>query len=187
MDIFESEIKSICNILSKPLKYVAENGVKSYNEFNINCCDLEDYNFIDIRKEGKFIELFQQLAKIKGSCLYFFEINSQHSKDEIIEKIQSYSQTENAKVIPAIKSRVEESKILYLGKVKKSIWARVIQHLGYYKVTRTQGLQLFYWAKEARLDLKFCVYEFDNNMENLMNVVENEMSKKLKPILGKHK
>ena len=183
----ELEIRNFCYELSKPLLSVSENGIKNIKEFDINCCDLKDYNLTDIRKEKKFQDLFSELGKLKGPCLYIFEIKSNHSKEDIIQKIIEYSLTEDSKKIPAIKSKVEDSTILYVGKVKRAIFGRLIQHLGYFKTKGTQGLQLFYWAKNVNLDLKFTVVEFENDMENLMNVLENEIAKKIKPILGKHK
>jgi hypothetical protein len=59
--------------------------------------------------------------------------------------------------------------------------------LGYYKVQRTQGLQLYYWTKELNLNLKLVVFEFEGEMINLMEVLENDLAKHIKPILGKHK
>ncbi|WP_332022081.1 hypothetical protein [Kaistella sp.] len=174
----EYEIKEVCKKLSQPLEFVSKYGIKSINNFEINCSDLEDYNFIDIRKEEKFSDLFSRLVKIKGPCLYFFEIKSNHSKEEIISKISEYSVSENSKTIPAIKTKVEESRFLYVGKVKKLVWGRLIQHLGFYKVSRTQGLQLYYWAKEVNLDLNFTVIEFENDMMELSFVPD------IAPILG---
>lgn len=186
MYIIESKIKQYCKELAQPLLSVSTNGIKNFKTFDISCSDLEDYNLTDIRKEPKFESLFSDLAKFKGPCLYFFEIKSHQSKDEIIQKITNYSLSENSKKTPAIKSKIEESKILYVGKVKKLVFGRLIQHLGFFKTKATQGLQLYYWAKELNLDLNFTVIEFESDMENLMEILENKMAKELKPILGKH-
>ena len=86
-----------------------------------------------------------------------------------------------------MKKSINDSRILYVGKVKRHFWGRLIQHLGYYKVNRTQGLQLYYWAKELNLNLKVTVIEFEPEMIDLMEVLESALAKKLKPILGKHK
>lgn len=119
--------------------------------------------------------------------MYYFEITSDNLTSDVINRVKEYSISENSKSIPAIKSTIVESKILYIGKVKRHFWGRFIQHLGYYKVNRTQGLQLFYWAKELNLNLKLTVFEFESEMINLMEVLENDLAKHLKPILGKHK
>jgi len=183
----ENTIKEISRNAVIPLQNVSKNGVKRIKEFNINCCDLEDYNHIDITNSDKYEKMFTELKELVGPCLYYFEITSENLTSEIIDKIKQYSTSENSKSIPAIKSKIIESKILYVGKVKRHFWGRLIQHLGYYKVNRTQGLQLFYWTKELNLNLKLTVFEFEPEMINLMEVLENDLAKHLNPILGKHK
>ena len=75
----------------------------------------------------------------------------------------------------------------YIGKVKKSVWGRMIQHLGFYKVQRTQGLQLFYWTKGLNLKLKVHLYEFEQDMADMISIFEIELAKLNRPIVGKHK
>ena len=67
------------------------------------------------------------------------------------------------------------------------MFGRFIQHLGFHKAKSTQGLQLFYWAKNLSLSLKLTMLEFEPDMINLMTVLENEVANELKPIIGKHK
>lgn len=87
-----------------------------------------------------------------------------------------------------MKKRYDEySKCLYVGKVKKTVWGRVIQHLGFYKVAKTQGLQLFEWARDLDLKLKMHVYEFEEDMCDLVSIMELELARKKKPIIGKHR
>ncbi|URM36296.1 hypothetical protein [Flavobacterium anhuiense] len=180
-------IKEIAKNAAKPLHNVSEIGVKAIKEFEIECSLLDDYNYEDIRESKNFKNLFNDLKKIEGPVLYYWEVTSDHSPYEIVERIKKYANSENSKSIPAIKRNYPQTKILYVGKVKKHIWGRFVQHLGFYKVQRTQGLQLFYWAKELCLDLKVTVLEFEPDMINLMDVLEREMAKELKPILGKHR
>lgn len=183
----EGLIKEISKKAISPLQNVSEKGTKNAKVFYINCSDLEDFNNIDITNSLKYNAMFTELKQLNGPCLYFFEILSDNLSSAIVDKIREYSSTENSKSIPAIKKTIPESKILYVGKVKRHFWGRLIQHLGYYKVNRTQGLQLFYWTKELNLSLKLVVYEFEPEMTNLMEVLENDLAKQLKPILGKHK
>lgn len=183
----EEIIKEISGKAVFSLQNVAENGAKKTKEFYINCSDLEDFNHIDITNSEKHKTMFTELKDLNGPCLYYFEIVSENLSSVIVDKIKEYSNTENSKSIPAIKKTIPESKILYVGKVKRHFWGRLIQHLGYYKVNRTQGLQLFYWTKELNLNLKLVVFEFEPEMINLMEVLENDLAKHLKPILGKHK
>lgn len=180
-------IKNISKNASASLQYVAENGIKNYKEFDIKCAELEDFNFIDIRDSEKYKILFNDLKRIEGPVVYYFEIMSDNTSTDIVNHIRQYAASENSKAIPAIKRTIPESKILYVGKVKKGFWGRLIQHLGFYKVNRTQGLQLYYWAKELDLDIKLRVFEFESQMADLMNVIENGLARELNPILGKHK
>jgi hypothetical protein len=180
-------IKDIAKSALNPLKKVSEVGATKISEFDIECGSLEDYNNCDIRKSPWFETLFIELQKFQGPCLYFFTITSKQSATQIVERIRAYSSTENSKSIPAIKKQFSQSNILYVGKVKRDFYGRVIQHLGYYKVNQTQGLQLFYWAQDLNLCIKLTVLEFDTEMMNLMEVLENGLAKELKPILGKHK
>lgn len=183
----ETTIKEISRNAVIPLHNVSTNGAKKIKEFFINCSELEDYNHVDIRESEKHKTLYKELKEMDGPCLYFFEILSDNLTSDIIDTIKEYSNSENSKSIPAIKKTIPESKILYVGKVKRHFWGRLIQHLGFYKVNRTQGLQLFYWSKQLNLNIKVTVFEFEPEMINLMEVLENELAKKLKPILGKHK
>lgn len=183
----EMKIKEISGNAVIPLLNVSKKGAKRKKEFYINCSELEDYNHIDITDSEKHKLMFSELKEMNGPCLYYFEITSNNLTAEIIKKIKEYSSTENSKSIPAIKSTIPESKFLYVGKVKRHFWGRLIQHLGYYKVNRTQGLQLYYWAKELNLNIKLTVLEFEPEMINLVEVLENDLAKYLKPILGKHK
>jgi len=183
----EKIIKEISEKAFIPLYNISKSGAKQIKEFNINCSELDDFNHIDIRDSEKYKLMFSDLKEMVGPCLCFFEITSDNLTSEIIDKIKDYSFTEGSKAIPAIKKKIPESNVLYVGKVKSSFWGRLIQHLGFYKVNRTQGLQLYYWAKELNLSLKLTVMEFENEMVDLMEVLENEMAKHLKPILGKHK
>lgn len=187
ISIMKEGIKEISKNAGAILINVANNGCKTIREFNITCSELEDFNAVDITKSPKYEKLFSELKELKGPCLYFFEILSEHSSMEIVDRLKLYSINENSKATPAIKSIIPDSRILYVGKVKRNFWGRLIQHLGYFKTKQTQGLQLFYWATELGLDIKVTVMEFEMEMIELMGVLENEAAKSLQPIIGKHK
>lgn len=170
------------------LEQVRENGVNKELSFTISCSDLEDFNYVDIRKADKFKELFDQLKIASGPTLYWFEIISDVDTQKVIEAINVYKKSEGAKATPALKTKIDfSSKVLYVGKVKGAFWGRLIQHLGFFKVNATQGLQLFYWAKDVNLTLKVNVLEFDPNMADIMPIIEFAFAKRLKPLIGKHK
>jgi hypothetical protein len=112
---------------------------------------------------------------------------SKTTPKEIVDSIQAYSLSENARPVPAIKTNYPQTNILYVGKVKGKFYGRVIQHLGFHRDKGTQGLQLCYWAKRLNLKLKITAMEFENDAKDLIPIFENCLADKLKPILGKHK
>lgn len=169
-----------------PLLNVSEKGAKQIYQFDIDCYEMKDYNFVNVLKESDFSHIFDVVTKISGPCLYYFEIKSNHSAEEIVKRVTEYRLTQDSKAVPAIKRNFPKSKILYVGKVKKGIWGRLVQHLGYYKVQRTQGLQLFHWTKGTNVLLKMNILEFEQEMADYMGVLENKLANELKPILGKH-
>lgn len=172
----------------KDLEHICVNGVKSEFSFDFSCNDLEDFNHVDIRQSTKFKAIFDSLKEVKGPVLYWFEIISQTDSKKIIDSLNCYKTSEKPKATPALKRTINyDSKILYVGKVKGIFWGRLIQHLGFFKVNATQGLQLFYWTKDLSLDLKINILEFENNMADIMPVFECAFAKRLQPLLGKHK
>jgi hypothetical protein len=188
MDL-SKKIKEIAMIQLKPFQHISESdyGYKVKKEFIINCADLKDFNNIDIRQSLEYKDLFNELKNLTGPVLYFFEIISDFNHKEIIDNINNYALTENSKAVPAIKKNYPNSNILYVGKVKKGFLGRVIQHLGYYRVNRTQGIQLFYWAKELNLTLRLTAMEFELEAADIMPIFENNLASFLRPIIGKHK
>lgn len=181
-------INSLSKKLIESLNYLSKEGVKKEFEFEIDCESLKDYNNIDIRDSLEFKSIFEKLKDLDGPVLYWFEILSDIDNDIIREKLKEYSETNNSKATPAMKKSFDiNSKCLYVGKVKRSVWGRMIQHLGFYKVSRTQGLQLFHWSKGLNLKLKVHLYEFEPEMADLISIFEIELAKQNKPIVGKHR
>lgn len=169
------------------LENVRINGVKKEFNFSIDSSDLDDYNYSDIRKSAKFESIFEELKKITGPTLYWIEIISDTDTKKIVEALNSYKNSGNAKATPALKSKINyETRTLYVGKVKGSFWGRLIQHLGFFKVKATQGLQLFYWSRDLSLTLKFNILEFDKNMADTMPIIEYSFARRLHPLIGKH-
>lgn len=151
------------------------------------CAELEDYVNHDITKSDQYRELIKELMEIKGPVLYWYEIISNHSNDEIINSLQMYEQQQDHRSIPVFfKGYNRNTRILYVGKCKGKFWGRVIQHLGYFKIPTTQGLQLYHWAKELHLEVKLHALEFTEDMADIMPIVESYFAKKLHPLVGKH-
>lgn len=191
-DILKTEIKAINSALSNYL----ESESKKNLQFNIDCSKLNN-KFIneDIRHSEEFKAIFDKLIEIQNCpCLYIFEIESDTTTNEIIERLKNFG-ANTEKVIPKLKKIIpENSKTLYVGKVNKMLWGRLITHLGYHtlknkgnrKTSINHGLQLHYWAKELSLQLKFIVIPFEEDMKDILPVLEKKLANNLKPIIGKH-
>jgi hypothetical protein len=147
------------------LENARSNGSVKELSFEINCSDLEDFNFIDIRQSDKFKVIFDKLMVLRGPTLYWFEIISDIDTRKVIEEFNNYKTGMSSKATPAFKNTLDyDSKTLYVGKVKGTFWGRLIQHLGFFKVNGTQGLQLYYWAKDISLNLRVKIFVFDENI-----------------------
>ena len=181
-------IKEVVSNLINSLEVIESKGIKNDYSFKIDCESLEDYNYIDIRDSLEFKNIFENLNTLnKSPVLYWFEIISSTPRGLIRKQITEYSENKISKTTPSLKKSFDiNSNCLYVGKVKKGISGRIIQHLGYYKVRRTQGLQLFHWTKGLDLKLKVHLYEFENEIADIVSIFEIEMAKLKKPITGKH-
>ena len=144
------------------------------------------YDFLDLKKEQH--------------CLYWFELDSIEKASEIFELMQIYRKrkgTEDYKTIPATNSYrgYGKSKILYVGVrragYRKSddltnITGRINQHLGYYDNPRTQGLQLYEYARGKDFNITLKVIAFEGIEPYLLNVIEKKVARILKPLCGRH-
>lgn len=185
--MIDNEIKEIAKRLEDVLNKISVDGANSQYSFELSCGSLNDYNHVNIRESEEYRDIFTKLKEMDSPVLYWFEITSDIDNQTVRNAIEGYANQEDSKATPALKKHFDPmSKCLYVGKVKKGVWGRMIQHLGFYKQPRTQGLQLFYWAKQIHLELKAHIYEFDQSAENLVSVLEVELANKLNPIVGKH-
>lgn len=143
----------------------------------------------DIRKSEELKHVFDQLKLIKDPVLYWFEIDSTKINAVTIRKLYFEHLTKKSnRAISSYKKKLDEnSKTLYVGKVKTGFWGRLITHLGYHKSNQTAGLQLYHWYSEAGLPvLKLNYIVFQREMEDLISILELELARELKPILGKY-
>jgi len=183
----EQEIKAAAGRLSNHLKNLELNGTSGYIQYDFSCNELLDWNDIDIRQSREHKSFFEKAANFTGPVLYFFEIISSQDSGETRECMRAYKISEGAKSVPALKKGyTNDSRTLYVGKVKRNFYGRVIQHLGYYKVARTQGLQLYHWARKFGLNVRLHAYHFEPEMHDLVSVLELKFARDLKPITGKH-
>lgn len=118
-------------------------------------------------------------------CLYFIELRNNPAN--LVEKFNLAKQEKTDRNFSAIKKHFPEgSKILYVGKVKNKVGARLSTHFGYAN-GKTGGLQLRSWAKELNLKLTIHFIAFEDNIGNFINPLELEITKVLNPIIGKSK
>ena len=183
----------IANYLSKASTVLSEqaSNLPEIKTFEIDCSQLKEFLKEDIRYSEEYEELFAKLMPIKAPCLYWYRIISANTSDEIIKSFKEYkNHVERDRNVPALTSEKGidmESRILYVGKFKHGIYGRVIQHLGCFSSPQTQGLQLYYWAKNIGLKLELNVLEFNPGMADILPIVEYAVAKELHPLIGKHK
>jgi hypothetical protein len=177
---------------------VAEQGAKEYS-CEIDCANLRDFVKENITESSEYKEIFDALKERTGPCVYYFEILAGPSQGDIIERFNVCKENK-----PALKKNPKDSnsKILYVGKVEgfnpeiSAIAGRLIMHLGFHtnknsgnpEPSNVHGLYLFDWAKDLGLKLRFHVFEFkfEKETKGLVGIIEKDLAKELKPIIGKH-
>lgn len=181
------QIRNICADMASSLVKISDDGPLIKKEYIINCTLLQDdYHQVNVTTTGDFVPIFSDIEP-ETPVLYWFEIISGHSSQDVMKYFDRYRNTAGRKAIPATRKVVHNSEVLYVGKVKRRFDGRLVQHLGYYNVAGTQALQLHYWAKNLPLVLKLHTVLFPRDMADMMGVVENKFAARLRPILGKHK
>lgn len=157
----------------------------------------ENHNKKSIRHHEKFIDLFNNLDLKKNSCLYWFELAEEKCCAELIDKLDMRRDLlkQNLRMVP-VKNKNSNSKYLYVG-IRRGGWTqkwklsnisgRIIQHLGYYRVGITQGLQLAHWANDSDFEINLRVIEFEPGFPNsYLEALEKIIAHKLMPLCGKH-
>jgi len=175
---------------------IVNNGGFHHFELPIDCVDLVNREDKLDEKNRKYdlpeslkISFFRPFDELITSintrcCLYFFEIHDASAEDTY-HAYKNYEDEERNK--SGLKDRKDfETKVLYVGKVKKNIGKRLSTHFGYAH-SKTGGLQLKYWAKEIKLKLTVHLIVFDENIDDFINPLELEFTKKLNPLIGKSK
>lgn len=177
----------------------------SYKTFTIMCNELpvpkEEGNIyyyhlyktlfdeLDINKEYPYIYWFEiksgfECKKIRSHV----SIYDQEVKNELSRKLIHAER--NFYGVPAMTSSIKDinSKVLYVGKVKRDLKGRLVPHLGYYhRSPNTQGLQLARWSKDIDLHLEFHYIRLPKELKEIASYLEFKLAKELKPILGRHR
>lgn len=151
----------------------------------------ECFFYNDIRKSEQLKDVFDELKQIKNPVLYWFEIDDTQINAEAVRKLYiEHLAKKSNRAISSFKKKLPDSntKTLYVGKVKTGFWGRLITHLGYHKSTQTASLQLYHWYKvnEGLPSLKLNYIVYEREMEDLISVLELDLARELKPILGKY-
>lgn len=132
------------------------------------------------RKKGKKIGLscLNELENKKGGVIYIFEIVDTKNKSQLLSKIKNYrsksidniedSKFKRSTSMLPINAEMNDSNILYIGSVEKSIHLRIRQHLGSGN-SQTYALQLKHWAEK---DWKFRFYYFDVEDKEIIRDLE---------------
>lgn len=136
-----------------------------------------------------FKELYKSLPK-NDPVLYWFTYDAKKLKSDSLEQIfvDIRQKTKERKFAEIPKVLKESNGTLYVGKVKDKFHYRFINHLGHSVNDQTGSLQLAYWYNtELYGNLKLNYIVFSKEMKTLLGVLEIELAKELKPIVGSHK
>ena len=177
-------VRRECKQAAGPLLRVVEAGVKAVHHFRFDIGGMREYLTEDIRKSVEHRADFERLAAVRGPVVYMFEICPPSSPDAVLAAAKAYT---GLRAVPARRRSIDDtSTVLYVGKVKKAFWGRVIQHLGFARTSATQGLQLYHWTRGMALELQLTAFEFEDDMADLLPLVEKAVASRFKPLLGKH-
>ncbi len=158
--------------------------------YSIDCDTLPDFNIgAGVFEDKQFKPFFTRLGTLTHPALYWFEITSDHTGENVYNMMRSYRESADRKNFPALKKRVDfNSRVVYVGKIKKRTDGRMFVHLGYYPVVGTAGLQLAHWAVGTglKLDLHIIELPLSKETENLSALFEHKLASMLKPLAGKH-
>lgn len=192
--IKEKLIKSTQKGLDFYSKIILNQNFKHFT-LELDCAELAETDSESLKKHDlpeslkiSFYRKFDSLVENinKKSCIYFFEFENDLA--EIInKKYNDFRSSGTDRNLSGIKDNPNfETQILYIGKVKKNLGARLATHFGYAN-SKTGGLQLKFWAKQIGLKLKVNILVFYDNIDDFINPLELELTKDLKPLIGKSK
>jgi hypothetical protein len=165
--------------------------------FNTN--DLFDHNQYTVfpYTNPDFNHRINKLDHFTGDCLYWFETNNKKDAktlNGLLCKYRSTKGTRSYRAVPTTNKLENKGSVIYVGvrkgKQKKqgltNIMGRINQHLGYYKNQKTQGLQLYDWARDTNIEIALHVVHFDQDLGALLYVLEKKMAHQLRPHCGRH-
>ncbi len=164
-------------------------------KYNFNTSELIPYIGKGSEKQSTaWDRLGREFKKVPSPVLYWFDVLSEINHLKIYQQIKDFRDHQEPddkfRAVPALKpiSKIKESRILYVGCCGTTTFInRMFWHFGYYRVGRTQGLQLCHWSQPLKLEIEINVMVFPQQAKHLIYVYEKYMAEKLKPLIGKHK
>jgi hypothetical protein len=134
-----------------------------------------------------FPEGFQNQETIRNSFMDF-SIKNNKKEYSSYEKDYKVSPLKHKRALSAIKNKFlnQDTNTLYVGKVKKDFWGRLATHSGWATSPKTAGLQLAFWYNfENFPPIKLNYITFEKEMDDFVSILEIELAKELKPLIGK--
>ena len=166
-------------------RHIAEIGIVKEMSFEIDIKDFENKyrDKKDVRHAAPFKQMFDALTEVDNlPCLYRWEITSPYNEDDIKQAVG-----ELQKFTPRVLKKAKATyNTLYVGKVKKSIVGRIIQHLGYHRNPASHGLQLNDWAKPMNLHFRLHIIVLSDEVIPVEEIFETELAHKYVPLIGIH-
>lgn len=152
-----------------------------------------DKKFLKKENTTNLIEDFKLLVKKNKPILYWFELYDSTKSIELRSQYEKYrAHTKNGSIeyrnTSSYKTKPDyNSNILYVGKVEKAFLGRLVTHLGYNSSKKTAGMQLYHWYNPLLYgNIKLNYIEFDNDMKHLIVILEKQLAKKMKPLIGRY-
>jgi hypothetical protein len=188
-------MKTKLNLVFRKLSEVLERNSDTFEEnqpilittsiFNEIYCEKSNITTCEEHKH-----IFGDLIKFKKKpILYWFSIDNEISNaTRIRKKYMEFKEVKSNRASASYKIHIDSnSKTLYVGKVKKDFHLRLVTHLGYSKNKETAGMQLFHWYNPQEFgDIILNYIVFNEEMSDLITILEMELARELKPIIGKY-
>lgn len=106
--ILSDFLSDTCNSLEN----LRRNNVYKEFYYHIKCENLEDFLSKDITQSVQYQNLFQDLMQIKGPVLYWYEITSSHSNNDIIRALKSISRKDK-ELLPSSTKTITDAQTFY--------------------------------------------------------------------------
>lgn len=186
-------LKEHTQLLIQTLQNVEETGFNENVSLEIDCENLAKFSegCHGTEESKKVFTLLHNNGLNKRPAVYWFEIISDHTGENIRSHYEQLKLKIGSRTIPATNNKYEvASKVLYVGKGVSNLSGRMFMHLGYEKNDKQQGLQLCHWDYTGELKglkIKLNIMYLSVDLKDIAPLYELKLAKELKPILGRHK